>query len=240
MGLAGLNAFDPFPLVVSENAAFGLCLSGSSLEPTRRTPACRDLEYTLLVKSLIKETCQVLTVGLAVALLANRLSPRGLPLNRDYFKESGRSTGNQSAVVPERSSPQVGDPKRSPEITAEEALRLFQDPRRGQGRVIFVDARKEAVFVLGHIPEAYPLDRFYPDQDLPALVLAGIGAEQVVVYCSGGTCEDSHYAALLLIEAGMDPTRIRVFAGGFTEWTSHSWPVERGARASGLITPQIP
>jgi rhodanese-related sulfurtransferase len=239
MGLVGLNAFVPPPTIVFENAPSGLCFSGPSIKPTSRPPALSDPEGTL-VKSLIMETCQVLAAGLAVALFANWLSPRGLPLNRDYFKDARRSTENPSTAVLERLSTQAGDTKRLPEITGEEALRLFQDPRRGQGRVLFVDARKEAVFLLGHIPEAYPLDRFYPDPDLPAIVLAGSGAEQVVVYCAGGTCEDSHYAALLLIEAGMDPTRIQVYAGGFTEWTSHSWPVERGTRASGLITSQFP
>jgi 3-mercaptopyruvate sulfurtransferase SseA len=71
-------------------------------------------------------------------------------------------------------------------------------------------------------------------------MLAGAAAEQVVVYCAGGLCEDSHYAGLQLIEVGLDKSRIRVFAGGFTEWTAHSWPVERGERGSGLVSNPLP
>jgi rhodanese-related sulfurtransferase len=48
-------------------------------------------------------------------------------------------------------------------------------------------------------------------------------------------CEDSHYAALQLIEAGLEPSRVQVYAGGITDWMSHSWPMERGVRGSGLI-----
>lgn len=195
-----------------------------------------------LVRFLFIETCQVLVVGLAVALVVNQLSPRGLRLGRDYFQESVRLTGDTTAVAaaPVLPSPRVESLKRLPEITANEALALFQDPRRAQGQVIFVDARKKNVFQEGHIPEAYPLDRFYPDQDLPSVMLAGAAAEQVVVYCAGGLCEDSHYAGLQLIEAGLDKSRIRVFAGGFTEWTAHSWPVERGERGSGLVSTPLP
>lgn len=200
----------------------------------------------MLVKSLIFQTCQVLVLGSVVALLANQLSPRGLDLRRDYFKESQRLMGDQSTAattntVATEAVPRPGDSsKRVPEITAEEALSVFRDSRRAPGRVIFVDARKESVFLEGHIPDAYPFDRFYPEKDLPSVVLAGAGAERIVVYCTGGSCEDSHYAALQLIEAGLDPSRTQVFAGGFTEWNSHSWPVERGARGSGLVSNPLP
>lgn len=197
--------------------------------------------YTL-VRLLIIETCQVLAAGLVLALVVNQVSPRGLRLGRDYFQESARVTGDPTAgaAAPVLPSPQVESLKRLPEITADTALALFRDPRRVQGQVIFVDARKQTVFQEGHIPEAYPLDRFYPDQDLPSVLLAGVAAEQVVVYCAGGACEDSHYAALQLIEAGLEASRIRVFAGGFTEWTAHSWPVERGERGSGLVSNPLP
>lgn len=198
------------------------------------------------VKFLIIETSQVLVVGLVVALVANQLSPRGLDLRRDYFQEPKRLIGAPSPSAATNTPlaevvPRPGDSsKRVPEISAEDALSLFRDSRRAPGRVIFVDARKETVFLEGHIPDAYPFDRFYPEKDLPSVVLACSGAERVVVYCAGGSCEDSHYAALQLIEAGLDSSRIQVFAGGFTEWNSHSWPIERGARGSGLISNPLP
>jgi len=62
----------------------------------------------------------------------------------------------------------------------------------------------------------------------------------VVVYCNGGSCEDSRYAAAQLVEAGIDRSRIRVFTAGFQEWSARQWPVERGPRGSGLISNPLP
>ena len=180
------------------------------------------------VMSLFFETAKVLVIGVAVALLANQLSPKGLMLRRDYFKESTRPLARKSPSEPSSSH-------RVAELSNEQVWSLFQDPGYREGRIVFVDARKESFFLEGHIPDAYPLDRFYPEKDLPAVLVAGLPAERVVVYCAGGTCEDSHYAALQLIEAGLEPSRVQVYAGGITDWRSHSWPIERGVRGSGLI-----
>lgn len=190
------------------------------------------------MKSLLLETGKVLIVGLVVAWLANRVSPRGLHLGRDYFSDP-----RLRVVSPESPSPRphaVEASHRVSEINSDQALGFFRESRRRPGEVIFVDARKESSFLEGHVPDAYPLDRFYPDTSLPAVVMAGGTADIVVVYCAGGTCEDSHYAALQLLEAGLQESRVRVYAGGFNDWTAQHRPVERGARGSGLITDPLP
>lgn len=189
-----------------------------------------------LVKTLLKETIEVLVLGLLVALVANRVSPKGLRLDRDYFRESSSvvRVGPQAGTSPPAATP-AGTAEDWPELTAEAALDWFKDPRHRQGGVIFVDARKSSVYEAGHIPGAFPLDRFYPEEDLPRVVLAGATADPVVVYCNGGACEDSHHAAAQLVEAGIDRSRIRVFTGGFQEWSARRWPVERGPRDSGWV-----
>jgi rhodanese-related sulfurtransferase len=190
------------------------------------------------MKSLLLETGKVLIVGLVVAWLANRVSPRGLHLGRDYFSDP-----RLRVVSPESPSPRPHAAEAShrvSEINSDQALGFFRESRRRPGEVIFVDARKESSFLEGHVPDAYPLDRFYPDTSLPAVVMAGGTADIVVVYCAGGTCEDSHYAALQLLEAGLQESRVRVYAGGFNDWTAQHRPVERGARGSGLITDPLP
>jgi len=195
------------------------------------------------MKSLLFETGKVLIVGLVVAWLANRMSPRGLHLGRDYFSDprlrvvSPESGGTES---PATQGDAAEASHRVSEITSDQALEFFRESRRRPGEVIFVDARKESSFLEGHVPDAYPLDRFYPDTSLPAVVMAGGTAEVVVVYCAGGTCEDSHYAALQLLEAGLQESRVRVYAGGFNDWTAQHRPVERGVRGSGLITDPLP
>ncbi|HXJ72678.1 MAG TPA: hypothetical protein VNM37_07485, partial [Candidatus Dormibacteraeota bacterium] len=55
------------------------------------------------------------------------------------------------------------------------------------------------------------------------------------VYCTGGTCEDSEFAALALREAGVAPDHLGVFVGGINEWTTLQGPIELGARNSGNL-----
>lgn len=195
------------------------------------------------MKSLLFETGKVLIVGLVVAWLANRVSPRGLHLGRDYFSDPRLRVAAPESGRSESPSPRPHAAEalhRVSEITSDQALGFFRESRRRPGGVIFVDARKESSFLEGHVPEAYPLDRFYPETSLPAVMTAGGTAEIVVVYCAGGTCEDSHYAALQLLEAGLQESRVRVYAGGFHDWTARHRPVERGVRGSGLITDPLP
>ncbi len=195
------------------------------------------------MKSLLLETGKVLIMGLVVAWLANRVSPRGLHLGRDYFNDPRPRVAAPESGRPESPSLQhhaAEASHRVSEITSDQALGFFLESRRRPGEVIFVDARKESSFLEGHVPDAYPLDRFYPDTTLPTVVMAGGTAEIVVVYCAGGTCEDSHYAALQLLEAGLQESRVRVYAGGFNDWTAQHRPVERGARGSGQVSPALP
>jgi rhodanese-related sulfurtransferase len=58
-------------------------------------------------------------------------------------------------------------------------------------------------------------------------------ARSIVVYCTGGNCEDSEFAALSLKEAGVPQERLAVYVGGITEWAAKAWPVEIGERKSG-------
>ena len=67
-----------------------------------------------------------------------------------------------------------------------------------------------------------------------------LNATKIVVYCSGGNCEDSEFAALTLKEAGAPLDRIAVYAGGITDWTAKGLPIEVGARNSGNLRPANP
>ncbi len=114
---------------------------------------------------------------------------------------------------------------------------LFRDPRYAQELVVFVDARDDHHFQEGHIPGARQLDRFYPERYLPAVLPRASAAEVVVVYCTGGECEDSVFAAGLLQEAGIGAERLRVYLGGFREWSERGLPVERGTEAGAPAEP---
>lgn len=197
--------------------------------------------------AVLLEAALVVAAGVGFAFAANALSPRGLKLGRNYFPGAPVSSNAPARV----STP----PARSPSSTNEDSAdaqtiarlkekglqplsrarteELFHDPRYEQGLVVFVDARDEDQYAESHIPGAFELDPFHPEKQLATVLTPCQNADQVVVYCMGGDCEDADSAAILLREAGVSNQRLFVFAGGFTDWTGHRLPVEAGARNSG-------
>ena len=118
-------------------------------------------------------------------------------------------------------------------VESRQAADLFRDPRREQGMVIFVDARDDQHYQEGHIPGAYQFNHYRAENYLPTVLPVCQSAEQIVVYCTGGDCEDSEFAAIFLRDAGIPKEKLFVYAGGMTEWNTSSLPVETGGRKSG-------
>jgi rhodanese-related sulfurtransferase len=114
----------------------------------------------------------------------------------------------------------------------------YNDPKRSQGLIIFVDAREDSQYQRGHVPGAYQLDYYRPEPHLPVVLPAVMGAEATIIYCNGGDCEDSEFAAIFLRDAGVAPAKLHVYRGGFGEWLTNGLPVEVGARNSGVIQSQ--
>ncbi len=115
-----------------------------------------------------------------------------------------------------------------------EVVRWFHDPRYEQEAVVFVDARNDEHYAEGHIPGAYQVDHYYPAKYLPTVLPVCQTATRVVVYCAGGDCEDSEFAALMLRDAGIPGDRLWVYAGGMTDWATNNLPIELGPRNSGV------
>ena len=198
------------------------------------------------MKKVMLEAVLVAGMGTAVAFMANGLSPRGLKLTRDYFPGSSR-TG--AGVLPATITVKGGSPaqpsaaemalarlreKGLQVVDGKQAREMFEDPRFAQGAIIFIDARNDEHYQQGHIPGAWPFDRYHPENYLPTVLPACQLAQQVVVYCTGGDCEDSEFAALFLRDSAQIPgEKLFVFAGGWTEWTERGLPMETGGRKSG-------
>ena len=70
---------------------------------------------------------------------------------------------------------------------------------------------------------------------MPTVLPVCLAAQKVVVYCTGGACEDSEFAALMLRDAGVPRENVYVYVGGITEWIANGLPVETGARGSGQM-----
>lgn len=200
------------------------------------------------------EALLVMALAAGFGLVVNQVSPRGLKLTRDYFPSVTNSAALSPKVLPVAEAQPVSAVENSEAAEIDKRIkskglqpidraqteRLFHDPRYEQGLVVFIDARDEEHFVQGHIPGAYPLDRYHPEKDLAADLPPCENAELVVVYCTGGECEDAEFTALLLREAGVPNQKLFVYGGGFEDWSASHLPLEEGARGSGLTPARSP
>jgi len=116
-----------------------------------------------------------------------------------------------------------------------QVTQLFHDPRYEQELIVFVDARDDQSYKKGHIPGAYQFDYHYFEKYLHTLLPACQAAQQILVYCNGGDCEDSEFAATMLRDAGIPKEKLFVYGGGITEWTNTNLPLEAGVRKSGTL-----
>jgi hydroxyacylglutathione hydrolase len=188
-----------------------------------------------------------------LAFGANHLSPRGLVLSRNYFPGGTNGTIAAPTAVPpphtadstntlsaaQRVAAQIREKGLQP-VPRNQVVQLFHDPRFAQDLVVFIDARDSAHYQEGHIPGAYEFDPYRPEKYLATVLPVCHAAEEIVVYCGGGDCEDSQFAALALRDAGVANQKLFVYAGGITDWETNALPVELGERNSRSLRPTAP
>jgi rhodanese-related sulfurtransferase len=99
------------------------------------------------------------------------------------------------------------------EISSEDAMQLWHE------KAIFIDARRTDVFAQGHIAGSRSMPVWEADVDdrIRAFFDEVTNQQQpIVVYCSGGNCEDSHMLADKLWGAGYE--NVLVYKDGFPAW----------------------
>jgi rhodanese-related sulfurtransferase len=99
------------------------------------------------------------------------------------------------------------------EISGDDVARLFA---RG---VLILDARRTKDYEQGHIAGAHSFPIWESDIDARVTALVGEGRDgaiPVVLYCSGGDCEDSHMLAQKLFGAGFN--NLLVYRDGWPDW----------------------
>ena len=199
---------------------------------------------------MLQEGALVAMIGAALAFAANALSPRGLLLTKDYFPGTKLSAPTPAAGgtnTPGAATAMTNSPLEllSARFRAEglqladsnRVAQLFHDPRREQDGVIFIDARDEEHYQVGHIPGAYHFDRFHPENYLTNVLQVCLTAQEIVFYCNGGECDDSEHAAIMLRDSLSIPKeKLFVYGGGMTEWAANGLPIELGLRNSGQFT----
>ncbi len=191
------------------------------------------------LRPIIRQSLAVVLVGISIGLLANALSRRGLSLTRNYFPDTPTAPASAPAAAVTAAPATAPAAERNqtkrgiPLIGHAHAAELFRDPRRAQGLILFVDARNAEVYARGHIPGAHLLDHYRLELYVSDIIGVAHLAQEIVVYCNGGECEDSDLAALDLQQFGVPASKISVYGGGFDEWQRLKLPVEIGARGSG-------
>ena len=166
----------------------------------------------------------MLGIGLCVACIANSVSPRGLSLSRDYFP---------AAIPDEIPKPPVMGVNPTPAPTHEfattnrsEVEAFTRDPRFVTQKFLLIDARNVANYQAGHIPGALQYDHFRPTDHIAQIVPACLAAEKIILYCHGGNCEDSIFAARLLVGYGVPAARLAIYEKGIEDWRAANLPVQ--------------
>ena len=94
---------------------------------------------------------------------------------------------------------------------------------------LVLDARRTSVFAEGHIAGARPSSVWEADIDEKVMSLLNEGRNQqepIVVYCSGGDCEDSHMLSQKLFGTGFD--NVLVYRDGWPDWQKRGGPSRTG------------
>ncbi|HPB58574.1 MAG TPA: rhodanese-like domain-containing protein [Candidatus Saccharicenans sp.] len=91
-------------------------------------------------------------------------------------------------------------------------------------KAVFIDSRNLEEYQRGHIPGAISV----PLEDLKSgredLLLRIPDAPEIIIYCEGGDCQASLNLARWLESRGFK--NLRIFSGGWAEWTQNGLPVE--------------
>jgi rhodanese-related sulfurtransferase len=96
--------------------------------------------------------------------------------------------------------------------------------------VPFIDARRTADYEMGHIRGARSMPVWESDLDdrLKAIYEEGLDPEApLVVYCSGGNCEDSHMLSQRLWGLGFN--NVLVYKDGYPDWVANKGPTQTGS-----------
>lgn len=188
-------------------------------------------------ESFWRDAVALVIVAGAAATVSNLVAgpERKLRWIGEYASASAAGPAKTTPAAPPAAAavtPSAGDPgKPFPphpdkpwlEISGEDVAAL-----QARGTLV-LDARRTSVYRDGHIAGARPFSVWEADADDKVRGLFAEGRDQsapVVVYCSGGECEDSHMLAEKLYRVGFD--NVLVYKDGFPDWQKRNLPVAKG------------
>jgi len=147
----------------------------------------------------IQRAVAIVLVGGALGVVANALSPRGIPY--------------------------IAPPK--PVLQAQDVIPLAEAQSLwSTGATFFLDARAPADYAAGHIANAFSLPVEDFDQRYPAVAAMLTPDSSIVVYCDGLQCDLSHRLMVKLRQLGY--RHVHVLVNGWTVWQTARLPTHKG------------
>lgn len=187
---------------------------------TASPPSPRHLHFC----TTLRQAGIVLAFGASFAFIANYVSPRGLSLSRDYFPPGIPQDTTEPAATLDTLTPPLAHEFAS--ATRAEVEAFTRDSRFVMQKFLLIDARNLAHYQAGHIPGALQYDHFRPTENIAQIVPACLAAEKIILYCHGGQCEDSIFAARLLVGYGVPAARLAIYEKGIEDWRTANLPVQ--------------
>ena len=163
---------------------------------------------------------------------ADEAAPAPAPATGDATRESA---GTPSTAEPARAAPSPATPRYTladfPPQPDKPAVEISPAQTEALWKLgaTFIDARRTQVYEQGHIARARSMPVWESDIDDRVLAFYEEGHPQeapIVIYCSGGACEDSHMLAQKLWGVGFN--NILVYTDGWPDWSGRGLPTARG------------
>ncbi|MBU0719191.1 MAG: hypothetical protein KJ749_13150 [Planctomycetes bacterium] len=196
-----------------------------------------------IFKRTLVEVLALGVIGLGLGVGANAVrGSGGVTWSRNYFKRippdprlpARESTSAAAGPVDQKTSNAAAESDSSPQaypyhaVSTDQVCEVFNDPKTPMGANLFVDARSCEAFDEGHIPGALHCDHYRIEEFIDAVMARVAEADKVIVYCEGGSCEDSLYLCADLVELGVSYDAICLYPGGWQAWVDAGLPTEKG------------
>jgi rhodanese-related sulfurtransferase len=187
-------------------------------------------------KQVVKEAALLAAVSICLAGIYNFMAPkeRSLAWVGHYSAGDARpqtaipeGSAGSPATVGSKEIHSIAPPKDPGLLYLEVGGDVAQ--RLQAAGALIVDARRSDEYERGHIPGARSIAIWERDADekIGALQKEALPFDQViVVYCSGGDCQDSKIFSEKLALTGF--YNIYVYKDGFPDWEQRGLPVHKG------------
>jgi rhodanese-related sulfurtransferase len=180
--------------------------------------------------SIISQTLAIIIIGGAIGIADSLARPvtltRAAPPPIEIPKPADpKSPPTQTPIAaPPTANPAFTFTKKEAlptgHITVEDAKALFDN------QAFFIDARKLEAYQEGHVKGSYRMAEADFQFGNPPMLAAIPRDATLVVYCSGGHCDESEQVAKLINGSGYQ--KVYVMHDGIPGWQAMGYPSEKG------------